>query len=52
METMLKNLWEAAKAALGGKSISIQDHFSKHTHTHTHTHKSHVSNLNLHLKEL
>ena len=43
--TMTQNLWEAAKAVLRGKFISIQVHLKKQE-------KSQINNLTLHLKEL
>ena len=41
----LQNLWDAAKAFLGGKFIAIQSHFKKQE-------KSQINNLTLHLKQL
>ena len=43
--TMIQNLWDAAKAVLRGKYIAIQAYLKKQE-------KSQVSNLTLHLKEL
>ena len=42
---MIQNLWDAAKAVLGGKFIPIQAYLKKQE-------KSQVNNLTLHLKEL
>ena len=42
---MTKNLWDAAKAVLGGKFIAIQAYLKKQE-------KSQINNLTLHLKEL
>ena len=43
--TMIQNLWDAAKAVLRGKFIAIQAYLKKQE-------KSQVNNLTLHLKEL
>ena len=43
--TMIQNLWEAAKAVLKGKLIAIQAHLKKQE-------KSQINNLTLHLKQL
>ena len=43
--TMIQNLWEAAKAVLRGKFIAIQSYLKKQE-------KSQINNLMLHLKEL
>ena len=43
--TMIQNLWDAAKAVLRGKYIAIQAYLKKQE-------KSQISNLTLHLKEL
>ena len=43
--TMIQNLWDAAKAVLRGKFIAIQAYLKKQE-------KSQVNNLSLHLKEL
>ena len=43
--TMIQNLWDAAKAVLRGKFIAIQDYLKKQE-------KSQINNLTLHLKEL
>ena len=43
--TMIQNLWDAAKAVLRGKFIAIQSYLKKQE-------KSPVNNLTLHLKEL
>ena len=43
--TMIKNLWDAAKAVLKGKFIPIQSYLKKQE-------KSQINNLTLHLKEL
>ena len=43
--TMTQNLWDAAKAVLRGKFITIQSHLKKQE-------KSQINNLTLHLKEL
>ena len=43
--TMIQNLWDAAKAVLRGKLIAIQAYLKKQE-------KSQVNNLTLHLKEL
>ena len=43
--TMIQNLWDAAKAGLRGKFIAIQAYLKKQE-------KSQINNLNLHLKEL
>ena len=42
---MTQNLWDAAKAVLGGKFIAIQSHLKKQE-------KSQINNLTLHLKLL
>ena len=42
---MTQNLWDAAKAALGGKFISIQSYLKKQE-------KHRIDNLTLHLKQL
>ena len=42
-DTTPQNLWDAAKAILGGKSIAIQAHLRKQE-------KTHINNLTLHLK--
>ena len=42
---MTQNLWEAAKAVLRVKFIAIQSHLKKKE-------KSHINNLNPHLKQL
>ena len=42
---MIQNLWDAAKAVLGGKFIAIQSYLKKQE-------KSQINNLTLHLKEL
>ena len=44
-DTTLQNLWDAAKAILRGKFITIQPHLRKQE-------KVQISNLTLHLKEL
>ena len=41
----IQNLWDAAKAVLGGKFIAIQAYLKKQE-------KSQINNLTLHLKEL
>ena len=43
--TMIQNLWDAAKAVLRGKFIAIQSYFKKQEN-------SQINNLTLHLKEL
>ena len=43
--TMIQNLWDAAKAVLRGKFIAIQSYLQKQE-------TSQVNNLNLHLKQL
>ena len=43
--TMIQNLWDAAKAVIRRKFIAIQAHLKKQE-------KSQVNNLTLHLKEL
>ena len=43
--TVLQNLWDAAKAVLRGKLIAIQAYLKKQQ-------KSQINNLTLHLKEL
>ena len=43
--TMIQNLWDAAKAVLRGKFISIQSYLKKQE-------KSQINKLTLHLKEL
>ena len=43
--TMIQNLWDAAKAVLTGKFIAIQAHLKKQE-------KSQINNLTLHLKQL
>ena len=43
--TMIQNLWDAAKSVLRGKFIGIQAYLKKEE-------KSQVNNLTLHLKEL
>ena len=43
--TMIQNLWDAAKAVLRGKFIAIQAYLKKQE-------KSQINNLTLHLKEL
>ena len=43
--TMIQNLWDAAKAVVRGKLIAIQAYLKKQE-------KSQVNNLTLHLKEL
>ena len=43
--TMIQNLWDVAKAVLGGKFIAIQSDLKKQE-------KSQINNLTLHLKEL
>ena len=43
--TMIQNLWDAAKAILRGKFIAIQSYLQKQE-------TSQVNNLNLHLKQL
>ena len=40
-----QNLWDAAKATLGGKFIAIQSYLKKQE-------KSQINNLTLHLKKL
>ena len=40
-----QNLWDAAKAVLGGNFIAIQSYLKKQE-------KSHINNLTLHLKQL
>ena len=40
-----QNLWDAAKAVLGGKFIAIQSYLKKQE-------KHQIDNLNLHLKQL
>ena len=42
--TMIQNLWDAAKAILRGKFIAIQAYLKKQR-------KSQINNLTLHLKE-
>ena len=44
-DTMIQNLWNAAKAVLWEKFIAIQAYFKKQE-------KSQINNLTLHLKEL
>ena len=43
--TMIQNLWDAAKAVLRGKFIALQSYLKKQG-------KSQINNLTLHLKEL
>ena len=43
--TMIQNLWDAAKAVLSGKFIAIQAYLKKQE-------KSQINNLRFHLKEL
>ena len=43
--TMIQNLWDAAKAVLRGKFIVVQPYLNKQE-------KSKINNLPLHLKEL
>ena len=43
--TMIQNLWDAAKAVLRGKFTAIQSYLEKQE-------KSQINNLTLHLKEL
>ena len=43
--TMIQNLWDAAKAVLRGKFITIQSYLKKQE-------KTQINNLTLHLKEL
>ena len=43
--TMIQNLWDAAKAVLRGKFTAIQSYLKKQE-------KSQINNLTLHLKEL
>ena len=43
--TTIQNLWDAAKAVLGGKFISIQSYLKKQE-------KYQINNLSLHLKQL
>ena len=43
--TMIQNLWDAAKAVLRGKFIAIQSYLKKQE-------KSQINNLTLHLKKL
>ena len=43
--TMIQNLWDAAKAVLRGKIIAIQSYLKKQQ-------TSQINNLTLHLKEL
>ena len=43
--TMIQNLWDAAKSVLRGKFIAIQAYLKKQE-------KSQINNLTLHLKEL
>ena len=43
--TMIQNLWDAAKAVLRGEFITIQSYFKKQEN-------SQINNLTLHLKEL
>ena len=43
--TMIQNLWDAAKVILRGKFIAIQAYLKKQE-------KSQINNLTLHLKEL
>ena len=43
--TMIQNLWDAAKAVLRGKVITAQSYLKKQE-------KSQINNLTLHLKEL
>ena len=43
--TMIQNLWDAAKAVLRGKFIAIQVYLRKQE-------KSQINNLSLHLKQL
>ena len=42
---MIQNLWDAAKAVVRGKIITIQSYLKKQE-------KSQINNLTLHLKEL
>ena len=44
-DTTIQNLWDAAKAVLGGKFIAIQAHFRKQE-------KAQISKLTLHLKQV
>ena len=44
-DTTLQNLWDAAKAVLGGKFIAIQAHLRKQE-------KAQINKLTLHLKQL
>ena len=43
--TMTQNLWDAAKAVLGGKIIAIKSYLKKQE-------KSQINNVTLHLKQL
>ena len=43
--TMIQNLWDAAKAVLRGKFIAMQSYLKKQE-------KSQINNLTLHLKQL
>ena len=43
--TMTQNLWDVAKAVLGGKFIAIQSYLKKQG-------KSQINNLTLHIKQL
>ena len=42
---MIQNLWDSAKAILGGKFIAIQSYLKKQE-------KSQINNLTLHIKQL
>ena len=42
---MIQNLWDAAKAVLGGKFTAIQSYLKK-------PEKSQINNISLHLKQL
>ena len=44
-DTIVQNLWDAAKAVLRGKFIAIQAHLSKQE-------KAQINKLTLHLKQL
>ena len=44
-ENTTQNLWDAAKAVLGGKFIAIQSYLKKQE-------KHRISNITLHLKQL
>ena len=44
-DTTIENLWDTAKAILGGKFIALQDYLKKQE-------KAQINNLTSHLKEL